>query len=71
MTDRSNRSKSCYGSERILQVEFEHAIPIFTLEQAELKRSEGRKKWFAFNRLTTPVSGLIASRSARSIRWLT
>jgi ABC-2 type transport system ATP-binding protein len=57
--------KSCYGSERILQVEFENAIPDFELEQAELKRSEGRKKWFAFNRLTTPVSGLIASISTQ------
>jgi ABC-2 type transport system ATP-binding protein len=57
--------KSCYGSERILAVEFEYAVPDFSLDQAELKRSEGSKKWFAFNRLMTPVSGLIAAISAQ------
>jgi len=59
------RIKSLYGSERILQVEFEQPVPDFSLDQAELKRSDGRKKWFSFNRLTTPVSTLIASVSAQ------
>ncbi len=54
-----------YGSERILAVEFDEAIPDFSLPDAIHKRSEGRKKWFSFNRFETPVSGLIAGISAR------
>ena len=54
-----------YGSQRVLAVELEDEIPDFVLPGAELKRSEGRKKWFSFNRFETPVSGLIAEISAR------
>jgi len=54
-----------YGSQRILAVELEEELPDFCLPGATLKRSEGRKKWFTFNRLATPVSGLIADISAR------
>jgi ABC-2 type transport system ATP-binding protein len=54
-----------YGSERLLAVEFDTVIPDFTLPNAVHKRSEGRKKWFSFNRFETPVSGLIAGISAQ------
>lgn len=54
-----------YASERVLAIELEQAIPDFSLEGATLKRSEGRKKWFAFNRFETNASSLIASASTR------
>ncbi len=54
-----------YSTERILAVEFEEEIADFGLTGATLKRSEGRKKWFAFNRFDTPVSELITAVSAR------
>jgi ABC-2 type transport system ATP-binding protein len=59
-----------YSAKRILAVEFEAEIPDFTLEGAVLLRSEdtngvGRKKWFSFNRFTTPASALIARVSER------
>jgi len=46
-------------------VEFEEQVPDFVLPHSVLRKSEGRKKWFAFNRFETPVSDLIASVSAR------
>ena len=54
-----------YASERLLTIELEEASPDFALDGAVLKRSEGRKKWFAFNRFETPASGLITSVSER------
>lgn len=57
--------RSHYSSERILRVEFEEEIPNFDLPEAVFKQSEGRKKWFVFDRFKTPVSSLIASVSAR------
>jgi len=50
-----------YASERLLAIEFEAAIPDFSLDGALLKRSQGRKKWFAFNRFETSVPSLIAT----------
>jgi ABC-2 type transport system ATP-binding protein len=49
-----------YGTERRLVVEFEADTPDFVAPHAALVRSEGRKKWFAFNRLATSPSQLIA-----------
>lgn len=54
-----------YSAGRVLAVEFEEEIPDFILPGATLKRSEGRKKWFEFNRNITPASELITSISAR------
>jgi len=54
-----------YSAGRVLAVEYEEEIPDFTPEGAELQRSEGRKKWFAFDRSKTPASALIAAVSAR------
>ncbi len=62
---RLDQIRSIYGSERVLAVEFERPIPDFDLPQVTLKRSEGRKKWFAFNRTELPVSQLIAEISGR------
>lgn len=59
------RIRAQYGSERILAVEFEEQVPDFSLPHADFRRSEGRKKWFAFNRFDTPAAGLIAAISAR------
>lgn len=49
-----------YSSERVLAVEFAEEVPDCTPAGAELRRSEGTKKWFAFDRWQTPVSDLIA-----------
>lgn len=54
-----------YSTGRVLAVEFEEELPDFNLPGAVFQRSEGRKKWFTFNRFETPVSDLIASISAR------
>jgi ABC-2 type transport system ATP-binding protein len=54
-----------YSAERVLTVEFEEDIPDFAPEGAVLQRSEGRKKWFSFNRDTLPASALIATVSGR------
>jgi ABC-2 type transport system ATP-binding protein len=53
-----------YSSERVLEVEFEDEIPDFSLENVSLRRSEGRKKWFAFNRFEVSIADLIAAVSA-------
>lgn len=53
-----------YGSERVMTVEFEEEIADFELPTAALLKSEGRKKWYRFNRFDTPVSDLIAQLSA-------
>jgi ABC-2 type transport system ATP-binding protein len=54
-----------YSTGRMLAVEFEELIPDFTPPGAVLTRSEGRKKWFAFNRNDIPASALIAAISER------
>jgi ABC-2 type transport system ATP-binding protein len=54
-----------YGTQRTLVVEFEEAIPDFAAPQATLVKSEGRKKWFAFNRFETSPSTLITHISAQ------
>jgi len=60
-----------YGTQRTLVVEFEEAIPDFAAPQATLVKSEGRKKWFAFNRFETALSALITRISAQfPIRYL-
>jgi ABC-2 type transport system ATP-binding protein len=52
--------RSRYGTERRLVVEFESDTPDFEAPHARLVKSEGRKKWFAFNRAQTSPSALIA-----------
>lgn len=54
-----------YSNARVLAVEFEAEVPDFTPPGATLQRSEGHKKWFAFNRFDTSTAGLIAEVSAR------
>ncbi len=54
-----------YGRQRTLVVEFEEEVQDFTAPNAKLTRSEGRKKWFAFNRFETSPSTLIANISSR------
>jgi ABC-2 type transport system ATP-binding protein len=54
-----------YGTKRTLVVEFEEAIADFAAPNATLVKSEGRRKWFAFNRLETSPSVLISHISAR------
>jgi len=58
-----NRHK--YGKQRTLVVEFEEEIGDFSAPNAALVKSEGRKKWFAFNRFETSPSTLIANISSR------
>ncbi|HMN59993.1 MAG TPA: ATP-binding cassette domain-containing protein [Anaerolinea sp.] len=54
-----------YGSERLLSVEFDDEVPDFVLSNATHRRSEGRKKWYSFNHVETPVSELITGIIAR------
>jgi ABC-2 type transport system ATP-binding protein len=54
-----------YGKQRTLVVEFEEEVQDFTAPYATLTKSEGRKKWFAFNRFETSPSTLIANISSR------
>jgi len=54
-----------YGKQRKLIVEFEEEIEDFSAPNAALVKSEGRKKWFAFNRFETSPSTLIAHISSR------
>mgnify|MGYP003417241152 CR=1 FL=1 len=60
-----NQMRDKYGTQRTLVVEFEEAIPDFVAPQATLVKSEGRKKWFAFNRFETTPSNLITHISAQ------
>lgn len=48
-----------YGTERTLVVELEESLPDFSIPKATLTHSEGRKKWFTFNRIETSPSTLI------------
>jgi len=54
-----------YGKQRKLVVEFEEEVPDFSAPHAALVKTEGRKKWFAFNRFETSPSTLIADISSR------
>jgi viologen exporter family transport system ATP-binding protein len=54
-----------YGTQRTLVVEFEEEVPDFSVPHAILTKTEGRKKWFAFNRFETNPSTLIAFVSAQ------
>jgi ABC-2 type transport system ATP-binding protein len=54
-----------YGTQRTLVVEFEEDVPEFPVPHATLTKTEGRKKWFAFNRFETNPSTLIAFVSAQ------
>lgn len=54
-----------YGTERTLVVEFEEDVSEFSVPHATLTKTEGRKKWFAFNRFETNPSTLIAYVSAQ------
>jgi ABC-2 type transport system ATP-binding protein len=54
-----------YGKRRTLVVEFEEEVQDFSEPNAALVKSEGRKKWFAFNRFETSPSTLIANISLR------
>lgn len=60
-----DRIKSRFGTGRTLVVEFENPVPDFDVPNAELVRSEGRRKWFRFNRSATSPSALIAQLGAR------
>jgi ABC-2 type transport system ATP-binding protein len=53
-----------YGTTRTLVVEFEEDTPDFSAPNATLVKKEGRKKWFAFNRLETSPSQLVPQISA-------
>jgi ABC-2 type transport system ATP-binding protein len=54
-----DQMRARYGAQRRLVVEFEEAVPDFSAPNAALVKSEGRKKWFAFNRFETSPSTLI------------
>lgn len=54
-----------YGKQRTLVVDFEEQVQDFAAPHAVITKSEGRKKWFAFNRFETPPSTLIADISSR------
>src|SRR5215208_5221538 len=54
-----------YGKQRKLVVEFEGEVQDFDAPNAIRVKSEGRKKWFAFNRFETSSSALIANISSR------
>lgn len=54
-----------YGKQRTLVVDFEEQVQDFAAPHAVITKSEGRKKWFAFNRFETSPSTLIADISSR------
>ena len=60
-----DQMRAKYGTQRTLVVEFEEAIPDFDAPHATRVKSEGRKKWFAFNRFETTPSTLITHISAQ------
>jgi ABC-2 type transport system ATP-binding protein len=60
-----DQMRARYGTQRTLVVEFEEVIADFTAPQSTLVKSEGRKKWFAFNRFETSPSTLITYIGAR------
>ena len=54
-----DQMRAKYGTQRTLVVEFEEPIADFDAPHATLVKSDGRKKWFAFNRFETSPSTLI------------
>jgi ABC-2 type transport system ATP-binding protein len=56
----ADQMRNQYGKQRTLVVEFEEHVPDFETPHAKIVKSEGRKKWFAFNRFETSPSTLIA-----------
>ena len=54
-----------YGTTRTLVIEFEESVADFETPHARLVKTEGRRKWFAFNRAETSPSVLIADISSR------
>ncbi len=60
----ADQMRAQYGTYRTLVVEFEESVPDFSAPQATLIKSDGRKKWFAFNRFETSPSILITYISA-------
>lgn len=59
------KMRTVYGTERTLVVEFEEEVPEFAVPHAMVTKTEGRKKWFTFNRFETNPSTLIAYVSAQ------
>lgn len=60
-----DQMRSEYGTQRTLVIEFEDPVKDFTVPHATLTRSEGRKKWFSFNRFETSPSSLITQIGAQ------
>lgn len=50
-----------FGAVRSLMIEFETPVEDFRIEDAELVRSEGNRKWFSFHRDKATPMGLIRS----------
>lgn len=50
-----------FGSVRSLMIEFEEPVEDFQVENAQLTRSEGNRKWFSFHRAEATPMGLIRS----------
>lgn len=50
-----------FGAVRSLMIEFETPVEDFRIEDAELVRSEGNRKWFSFHRDRATPMGLIRS----------
>ncbi len=61
----ADQMRAEYGTQRALVVEFEEIVPDFSAPQATLTHSEGRKKWFTFNRFETTPSTLITYIGSR------
>jgi ABC-2 type transport system ATP-binding protein len=59
------KMRAQYGTQRTLVVEFEETFPDFSAPNTTLTKTEGRKKWFTFNRFETNPSTLIAYVSAQ------
>jgi ABC-2 type transport system ATP-binding protein len=57
--------RNTYGGSRTLVIEFEEEAADFSVPHAELVKSEGRKKWFRFNRLEASPSDLITYIGSR------
>lgn len=53
-----------HGTQRMLVVDFEEELPDFEVPNATLLKSEGRRKWFGFNRFAISPSTLIAQITA-------
>lgn len=53
------------GASRTLVVEFEQELEDFAVPRTELVKSEGRKKWYRFNRLEASPSDLITFIGSR------